>query len=105
MTHRQLRDAQGIVWDVWEVHPTLTERRLMKERRAARRDTLQRRRHAELRAQLPATLRGGWLAFQSTTERRRRTPIPAGWEAFDDAELREVLELAQVSGKPRRLIE
>ena len=105
MTHRQLRDAHGIVWDVWEVHPSLTERRLTRERRATRRDSPERRRHAEPRAQLPATLRGGWLAFRSPTERRRRIPIPAGWDALDDSDLREMLRLAEATGKRRRLIE
>lgn len=105
MTHRQLRDALGVMWDVWEVHPSLTERRLMQERRIKGRVTPERRRRAEPRALLPSSLRTGWLAFQSSNERRRRAPIPEGWESLDDGELRAVLEVAEVSGKRRRLIE
>jgi hypothetical protein len=95
MAYRTFRDASGVEWQVWEVHPTLAERRVLRERRAAARGVPERRIRNEPRTAVRNDLRYGWLAFRSRVERRRRAPIPPGWEAFSDEELSEVLERAE----------
>jgi hypothetical protein len=50
-------------------------------------------------------LRAGWLAFQTSDEKRRLSPIPPDWEAVSDDELLRLLEQATKVGKPTRLIE
>ena len=32
MENRTFTDVAGVVWEVWEVYPRLTERRLLRER-------------------------------------------------------------------------
>ena len=68
MTHRTFRDVTDLEWDVWEVHPTLTDRRLLADRRGVARSTKARRTGTVTRASLPEKLHGGWLAFRSGTE-------------------------------------
>ena len=79
MAHREIRDANGVVWEVWEVRPTV--------------------------GVLPQEMREGWLAFQSHHERRRLSPIPPGWNKQSDATLLEYLARAESRSAPRRLIE
>ena len=105
MAHRTIRDTAGIEWEVWEVHPTSTERRYLADRRALKRSTPERRRIEEKRTVLPGELRKGWLAFRSRFERRRVAPVPAGWEAMSDTELRSLLGRSRLSGPARRLLE
>jgi hypothetical protein len=57
---RQIRDAAGIEWVVYEVNPTTNQWTAI--------------------ASLPEGYRGGWLCFESATEKRRLTPPPSGWE-------------------------
>jgi hypothetical protein len=59
---RQIRDAAGIEWMVYEVNPGLGEWRSI--------------------GSLPEGYRSGWLCFESSTEKRRLTPLPSGWENF-----------------------
>ena len=105
MPVRSFRDASGVEWQVWEVHPSLAERRAHRDRRADRREVSDRRRVQLPRADLPEDLRQGWLAFRSAFERRRRTPIPPGWESLSDLELGRIVDRAERLGAPRRLIE
>ena len=55
MAHREFLDPQGRRWEVWEVHPRVGTRPVLPE------------------------LVEGWLAFESSWEKRRLAPIPAGW--------------------------
>jgi hypothetical protein len=105
MAHRTFLDAAGIEWEVWEVHPTLTERRVVGDRRGLRRDSPDRRVAAEIRVALDQDLRRGWLAFKSRFERRRRTPIPEGWAQVSEDELCALLRQSRLSGPVRRLAE
>ena len=52
---REFIDARGILWTVWSTVPSS-------------------------RAGVPEPLRGGWLTFESSNERRRLAPIPRNWE-------------------------
>jgi hypothetical protein len=57
---RQIRDAAGIEWMVYEVNPGSGEWRSIDS--------------------LPEGYRSGWLCFESSTEKRRLTPLPSGWQ-------------------------
>ena len=88
-TSRTFTDADGVAWQVWEVRPTLVERRRLRERRTVARTDAPRR---QVNAPRPIvavheSLRDGWLAFRSDTEHRRRAPIPDGWSGMSDREL------------------
>ena len=99
---RTFTDVAGVAWEVWEVYPRLLERRLMRERRAARRGTLERRHVPVGRPTQPRQILGGWLAFQSRLERRRCVPVPDEWEDATDRELQGFLSRSLVTSRPRR---
>ena len=99
---RTFTDVAGVDWEVWEVYPRLVERRLMRERRAARRGSIERRHVPVGRPTLPRQILGGWLAFQSRLERRRLVPVPDGWEDVTDRDLQGFLALSQLTSRPRR---
>lgn len=99
---RTFTDVAGVDWEVWEVYPRLIERRLMRERRAARRGTLERRHVPVGRPTQPRQILGGWLAFQSRLERRRFVPVPDEWEDATDRELQGFLSRSLVTSRPRR---
>ena len=83
MAHRVFHDASANAWEVWEVRPTMADRRL--------------------RVRLADELRNGWLAFQCTADRRRLTPVPTNWESMRDDELLMLLEQSQpVPARVRR---
>ena len=98
---RHFTDVLGRMWVVWEVYPRLIERRLLRERRVARRDTTDRRHELVGRATLPRQILGGWLAFQNMHERRRLMPVPDSWEQLSDRELRTLLVRSTLSSRPR----
>jgi hypothetical protein len=57
---RQIRDAAGVEWVVFEVNPRTNQWKAIQS--------------------LPEGYRGGWLCFESASEKRRLTPPPSGWE-------------------------
>lgn len=105
MAHRVVVDERGRQWEVWEVHPTATERRASADRRTARRPTPERRCKPEMRVRADPALSRGWLAFAWDGEKRRLAPIPDGWAAVPEDGLLTLLEQATPAGKMRRLIE
>jgi hypothetical protein len=44
---------------------------------------------------LPEQFGNGWLCFESSTAKRRLTPIPSGWARMSDADLLGLLKQAQ----------
>lgn len=102
MDKKTFVDVLGAEWEVWEVYPRLVERRLLRERRAERRGSEERRHVLAGRPTLPRQILGGWLAFQSKHERRRVLPVPDDWEDLDDRELQALLSRSQLSSRPRR---
>jgi len=119
MAHRAFTDVTGVLWQVWEVIPQWADRRAGNARRTdVNRPTgargLEQRREPDRRRGLPDRiprvrlgngLDGGWLAFESSGQRRRLSPIPAGWEEASDVELERMCQRAAAAGAPRRLIE
>ena len=105
MAYREILDARGVSWEVWEVRPTLVERRVPGERRTQPRQTPDRRTQSQKRATLAVEYRQGWLAFQCKTERRRFTPIPDCWDGLNEVALLDILQRANDAKPPRRLVE
>jgi hypothetical protein len=101
---RTFTDGDGIAWQVWEVRPSLMERRRLRERRNAARHDVPRRQSNAPRpiVAVHESLRDGWLAFRSDTEHRRRAPIPEGWTEMSDEELCSLLESAMRFERARR---
>jgi hypothetical protein len=103
MPHRNFVDRDGIQWNVWDTRPQWADRRVNPDRRVTPVDddtvdppVLERRRCADRRQGVSDGLRrvklgggmsGGWLTFESERERRRLSPIPAGWEDAPQNEL------------------
>ena len=79
MITRRCTDRSGTPWEVFEVFPGTK---------------------GHVPDRVPEQFRGGWLCFQSFTERRRLAPIPLGWEGWDDRTLLSASEQGQRS--PRR---
>lgn len=104
MPRRVFHGSNGVEWHVWSVIPggiKTEERRHGYDRRSPepvirckgpdRRVLEDRRRQAS--AAVPEAV-GGWLVFDSPSERRRLTPIPPAWEARPEADLERLCERA-----------
>lgn len=100
MPYRTFQDSAGTEWQVWDIVPRLSERRLASsiDRRVAIRAIpfADRRREQRRVPQAPvarARLRGtyaqGWLCFESDIEKRRLSPIPEDWTTCGEDRLEE----------------
>jgi len=94
---RRFTDDEGVLWEVWEAHPRLAERRRLRDRR-----TMARASSADRRVAPPDTVRpladaAGWLVLRSDHEHRRRTPIRDGWELMPDYELLGLLHRSRIT--------
>ena len=107
MALREFTDRRGRRWTVWDVHPTLAERR---RRNAGPPPGIrERRRSVEPRVRIQPSMSLGWLAFEANDgERRRLAPIPdlpLRWFDACDDELRTWCAMAQPAPPTRRLVE
>ena len=111
--YRNFRDDEDQEWTAWDVIPSWGERR-RGERRASEsrnppptgdRRLEDRRRHRGIRIALTPRLAAGWLAFESSDERRRLAPIPNEWHLMAEDALRALWRAAELLPKRRRLIE
>ena len=111
MPYRTFTDSVGSEWQVWDIVPRLTERRVsgVPDRRVeiktipfADRRNSGRRLTQIRRAVLRGTYAHGWLCFETEREKRRLSPIPENWTTCSD-ELLEVYarhaERVATSGK------
>ncbi|CAN5921134.1 hypothetical protein BH11GEM2_BH11GEM2_14910 [soil metagenome] len=106
MAHREYIDSRGLQWQVWEVIPTSSERRKLRERRHAPRDANDRRKRHESRLRSSDGESGGWLVFESIDGKRRLRPIPREWHRGSAEELESMCARAVRAPRPsRRLIE
>ena len=71
---REVRDAAGVEWTVFDVIPSVTRRSI---------------------SQVQAGYSAGWLCFQCATERRRHPGVPSGWTSLPDAELLRLIQTAE----------
>lgn len=92
MALREFTDDRGDAWQVCNVQPSYVERRSGADRRQVpRAHAADRRKHHQHRMIVAPRFREGWLIFESPEERRRLGPIPPGWEALPDEQLRSLL--------------
>ena len=100
MPYRTFTDSVGTEWQVWDIVPRLSERRMATpvDRRveikpitfADRRREQRRVPQAPVaRARLRGTYAQGWLCFESGIEKRRLSPIPEDWTTCEDERLEE----------------
>jgi hypothetical protein len=105
MAHREFTDSRRVTWTVWDVYPTLGDRRRSPEdRRRFLRDTEERRGAFDATRLRPEYV-DGWLAFESRGEKRRLAPVPEGWDQLDEGALERLCDAAVPVGRPRRLLE
>jgi len=91
MSKRQIQDANGSTWDVWDVIPNdVLDGTSYDRRRGERAADDSVRPGLSLQPELEA----GWLCFQTGSERRRFAPIPPGWFDLPEPVLRVMLETA-----------
>jgi hypothetical protein len=93
MAHREFRDENGGIWQVWDVFPSTLEG-LTAERQGLAADAPEPPPRRVAKFTLPVQLRGGWLAFQSQVESRRLAPIPSDWVSLPDSELAALVRSA-----------
>src|SRR5690349_11480248 len=105
MACRDFIDEAGRYWVVWDVYPTLAERR--EKNAGPPSGTRDRRRFLDRRAQPRSNMTKGWLAFEALDgERRRLGPIPempADWSSATVDQLRAWCAAAGPAAPPRRI--
>ena len=81
----------GQDWQVWDTRPTIPSPNV-----DASDANAQAAPSADVAdfARISRKREGGWLTFTTASERRRLSPIPAGWDSADDATLRALLAVA-----------
>lgn len=90
MSNRRIHDERGTIWDIWDVLPGDVLAGSYDRRSGDR----PRSPTPQSTPTVQPELENGWLCFQSADERRRYTPIPAGWVDFSDSALRSLLQSA-----------
>lgn len=104
MAHREFRDGSGRAWTVWDVYPSLVERR--RRSLGPPPGMLERRHRVRPRVIIASDLAEGWLAFESSDgEHRRLAPVPSGWAGASEDRLGAWCTMAKRSPRSRRLIE
>jgi hypothetical protein len=103
MALKNFTDSDGNQWRVWDVVPYGSR---ASERRAGDRRVAQsgaytgperragRDRRVRTATLMTPGLEAGWLCFENPADKRRLTPIPAGWEQVDEGELEGLLARA-----------
>jgi hypothetical protein len=107
MPYREFMDSCRVEWSVWFVAASRSERRERDTRRSEERAKGDRRRRCEarpLRMRVSAPMAGGWLCFESATEKRRLMPVPPGWQRMSDRGLEELCARATVVAKSARQV-
>ena len=92
MAYREFQDEKETWWKVWDVtpdEPIFRPRTPISVRAQAREE-----RASQARTEVTPSRSRGWLAFQSSTESRRLSPIPSGWENASERDLGAYLHQA-----------
>lgn len=102
MAYRTFTDKNGAYWQVWDVRPERVERRSVERRNSPPGEwTGEERRKGDRRKLqqkllvLEQGLTSGWLVFECKSEKRRLTPIPRGWDAYTESQLRLLCDRSQ----------
>ena len=112
MPLREFVDGEHRTWQVWDTVPKSASESAIFERSA---QIMAQTKARELegasadRAAAAAALRRftrgrerGWLTFMRGDDKRRLSPIPDGWEKFDDARLIALLQRAELVAQTPR---
>lgn len=107
MPYRRFVDSSGLAWRVWDVVPSLVDRRVAVRRLRVmaiyhpERRFLPTRRLDLHRSRLyfPPS-EAGWLCFESDVAKRRLRPIPESWAHDNDRTLEELCERADPDAPP-----
>ena len=94
MPYREFQDPEGLVWNVWDVVPTLMDGLFETDGGEAR---ALRARATQPRAQqgpVEQSLSHGWLCFQHGEQKRRLAPIPDDWHNLPVQSLQTLLSAA-----------
>ena len=101
MAHRTFQDAKGRTWQVWTVLPAFVERRLTPPSPEDP-PVIERRLRPSARMKVGAQWTKGWLAFETSGEKRRLAPYPPEWVDFTEGQLVELCAQASQVPRPRR---
>jgi hypothetical protein len=71
MAHRTFSGSDGALWNAWSIAPDRPESWNTKAAHF-----------------LPTGMTEGWLCFECGDDKRRLSPVPDGWDALSDEELR-----------------
>lgn len=100
MAYRDFLDKDGNHWKVWDVIPD--ESIFVPRRSTPRSSPRVSDPKGQARSEVTPARTRGWLAFQSSGENRRLSPIPEGWENASESELASYLQKAsQVQNRYR----
>lgn len=109
MAYREFKDQWGNEWKAWDVQPTSVERRSSKPDASKSTAKPERRRvgenSGEVRLKMRPGWEGGWLSFESATEKRRLVPLPKDWDKASDDQLNAWLDDAKPFPKRGSFIE
>lgn len=86
MSIRTFRDERGRTWHAWTVVPSYVERRFVDPPEEDP-PVIERRKRSEIRIKIGEEWVNGWLAFETTDEKRRLANFPENWDHYDDREL------------------
>ncbi|MEW5930079.1 MAG: hypothetical protein AB1941_21700 [Gemmatimonadota bacterium] len=73
MPVREFMGADGRAWRVWAVRPVMHQ---------------------------PLLGSSAWLCFESGTDKRRMSPVPAGWESYSAEQLAHLCRAAETVTQP-----
>jgi hypothetical protein len=95
MPARSFTDRTGMLWRVSEIRgDDLAVPQEPRERRAQVRSAPRPTRKAARLETRPLDL--PWLCFESRSERRRVSPVPAEWRELTDEELEDLMGISQL---------
>jgi len=93
MPIRTFRDERGRTWQAWTVVPTYVERRFVDPPEDDP-PVIERRKHREFRMKIGKEWVNGWLAFETSDEKRRLANFPGNWDSLEEQELTRLCEQA-----------
>lgn len=86
MSLRTFRDERGRTWRAWTVVPTYVERRFVDPPEDDP-PVIERRKRTEFRIKIGKEWANGWLAFETSDEKRRLAHFPENWALLEEWEL------------------